>query len=82
MGLVSSIALYFVLWWLCFFVALPIGAQSHIEQDKDVDRGSEAASPVKPHLFKKVLASTVIAFALLLLMQWVLALPSLQYYWK
>ena len=55
MGLVSSIALYFVLWWLCFFVALPIGTRSHVEQDVEVDRGSEAASPIKPNLIKKML---------------------------
>jgi predicted secreted protein len=82
MGLVSSIALYFVLWWLCFFVALPIGTHSHVEQNMDVDRGSEAASPVKPRLFKKVLAATVVAFGLLFLTQWILAQPGLQYYWK
>ncbi|TDQ66375.1 putative secreted protein [Maritalea mobilis] len=82
MGLVSSIALYFVLWWLCFFVALPIGNHSHVEQDLAVDKGSEAAAPVKPHLLKKMLASTVIAFGLLMLTQWILAQPGLQYYWK
>ncbi|MCF4098569.1 DUF1467 family protein [Maritalea mediterranea] len=82
MGLVSSIALYFVLWWLCFFVALPIGAHSHAEQNIEVDKGSEAAAPTKPHLIKKMLVATVGAFLLLWLTQWVLALPSLQYYWK
>ncbi|WP_027835269.1 DUF1467 family protein [Maritalea myrionectae] len=82
MGLVSSIALYFVLWWLCFFVALPIGTRSHVEQDVEVDRGSEAASPIKPNLIKKMLGATVVAFALLFVTQWAISLPALQYYWK
>lgn len=82
MGLVSSIALYFVLWWLCFFVALPIGTRSHVEQDLAVDKGSEAASPINPNMLKKIIAATLGAFVLLFVTQWAISLPALQYYWK
>ncbi len=63
-------------------MALPFGTQSHAEQDIEVDRGSEAASPVKHNLLLKMGVATVAAFGLLFLTQWVLSLPSLQYYWK
>lgn len=60
MSLVSSIAIYFVLWWLCLFVVLPFGVKSQHEEDS-VQPGTEPGAPVRPLLLWKVLATTILA---------------------
>jgi predicted secreted protein len=60
MSLVSSIAVYFVLWWLCLFAVLPFGVKSQHEAD-DVQPGTEPGAPVRPLLLWKVLATTILA---------------------
>ncbi len=60
MGLFPSIAVYFVIWWLCLFLTLPFGVKSQHETD-EVAPGTEAGAPVKPRLLVKALATTVLA---------------------
>jgi predicted secreted protein len=60
MSLVSSIAIYFVLWWLCLFVVLPFGVKGQHEDDT-VHPGTEPGAPVRPLLLWKVLATTILA---------------------
>ncbi len=60
MGLVSSIAIYFVIWWLVIFAVLPWGVQNKHEAGI-VDDVADDAAPVNPNLGKKVLATTVIS---------------------
>ena len=51
MDLLSSIALYFVLWWLCLFISLPIGVRAAHEEGEDVQIGNEPGAPTKPKLW-------------------------------
>jgi predicted secreted protein len=60
MSLVSSIAIYFVLWWLCLFVVLPFGVKGQHETDA-VEPGTDPGAPVRPMLLWKVLATTILA---------------------
>jgi len=60
MGLVPSIAVFFVIWWLCLFVVLPFGVKSQHETD-EVIPGTEAGAPHRPHLLKRALATTILA---------------------
>jgi predicted secreted protein len=60
MGLVPSIAVFFVIWWLCLFVVLPFGVRSQHEMD-DVAPGTEAGAPHRPHLLKRAFATTILA---------------------
>lgn len=77
----STVALYFVLWWLCLFIALPIGVRSADETGEQVKIGNEPGAPTMPNLGKKMLIATVLAAVLLLLMRWALASEWLQAYW-
>jgi predicted secreted protein len=60
MSLVSSIAVYFVLWWLCLFLVLPFGVRSQHETGAR-DLGTDPGAPARPLLLKKVIATTILA---------------------
>lgn len=41
MNIFLGIAIYVIVWWLSFFVMLPMGAQSHHEADEETVPGTE-----------------------------------------
>ena len=63
MSIPTGIAIYFVVWWVCLFAVLPFGVRNAHEAGETVEQGNEAGAPVHPMLLKKVLATTVLAFA-------------------
>lgn len=56
-----GVAVFIILWWLCFFLMLPIGAQSLHEAGEDAPSGSERGAPRAPNLGKKALWAAGIA---------------------
>ena len=60
MSLLSSAAIFFVIWWLVLFAVLPFGVKSQHEMD-DVTLGTEHGAPHEPYLLRKALATTVLA---------------------
>ena len=60
MSLVSSLAIFFVIWWLVLFAVLPFGVRSQHEMD-DVTFGTERGAPHQPLLLRKFAATTLIA---------------------
>lgn len=60
MSLVSSVAIYFVIWWLVLFVVLPFGVRSQHEMN-DVTLGTEHGAPHEPYLLRKAVATTILA---------------------
>jgi predicted secreted protein len=60
MSLISSFAIYFVIWWICLFVVLPFGVKSQHEMDH-VTLGTEHGAPHQPRLLRKAIATTVLA---------------------
>jgi predicted secreted protein len=60
MDIASGIVVYVLLWWLVFFMALPVGVRM-----PDVRGDGHASSaPANPMILKKVIAATVIALIL------------------
>jgi predicted secreted protein len=51
-------ALFFILWWLCFFLVLPIGVRNIGEAGVGETRGHDAGAPEKPNLGRKALWAT------------------------
>jgi predicted secreted protein len=47
--------IYFLLWWMAFFIVLPIGARSAAESNAEVAPGSERGAPLQHNLGKKAL---------------------------
>ena len=60
MSLLPSIAIFFVIWWLCLFVVLPFGVKSQHEAG-EVAPGTEAGAPHRPLLLRRAAATTVLA---------------------
>jgi predicted secreted protein len=56
-----GVAIFIFLWWLCFFLMLPIGAQSSHEAGEEVPTGFEAGAPRFHNLGKKALWAAGIA---------------------
>ena len=61
MRLTSAIAIYFIIWWLVLFIALPIGVRNAHEAGEAIEPGNEPGAPVNPQLVRKALITTVIA---------------------
>lgn len=69
---VLGVASFIILWWLSFFIMLPIGVRNHDEAGVETRPGVERAAPAVPNLLRKAgyaaaLAGViwVIGFALL-----------------
>ncbi len=57
MGITSAIVLYAVIWWLTFFIVLPLRLKT--QQDLgEVTPGTQSGSPEVHHLKAKVLITT------------------------
>ncbi len=62
----SALAIYFVLWWIVLFVALPFGVRSQHEDGGAVS-GSDPGAPVMARMKTKMIwttAASAIIFAL------------------
>ena len=60
MRLLPSLAIYFVIWWLCLFVVLPFGANSQHETG-DVTLGTDASAPVRLYVLRRIVATSALA---------------------
>ncbi len=60
MGIVTGIAIYFVIWWTTLFITLPFRVKSQLEAGEVVP-GSDAAAPVNPQLGKRMFWNTVLS---------------------
>lgn len=78
----SLLAVYFVIWWLCFILVLPIGSRSQAEIGGAIVLGSEPGAPAVLRMWPKVLATTVLAAAVTALLFWGLSNPVLREYWS
>lgn len=81
MAIVSIIAVYFVVWWLCLFLVLPWGAHSQLDAG-EVFHGSEPGAPALLRLWPKIAITTALAAAVTALLLWGLSNPTLQEYWS
>ncbi len=63
MPLLSTFAVYFVIWWLTLFVVLPIGMRSQHEEG-EVVLGTVASAPARFRGLRIVLLTSLIAATL------------------
>jgi predicted secreted protein len=82
MAITTQAALYFVLWWVCFFIVLPLGNR---RTQHDAGERLAGTDPGAPHQFRMVIKLAIVsvaAFVLLFVVNWALSLPALRDYWK
>jgi predicted secreted protein len=60
----SGVLVYVVLWWVIFFIALPVGVRSPEEAGEEVLPGNAPSAPVRPRLRLKAGVTTLVAAAL------------------
>ena len=60
MSLLSSAAIFVVIWWVVLFAVLPFGVRSQHEMN-DVTLGTDHGAPHQPYILRKLLATTVIS---------------------
>ncbi len=60
----SAALVFVVVWWLVFFMSLPIGARSYHEAGENVDVGNAPSAPMRPRIWMKAGISTLIAVVL------------------
>ena len=64
--IVTGIATYFLLWWLCIFLVLPFGIKGQHE-DGEVSEGTEPGAPILPRLKRKFIVTSFLAAAIWLI---------------
>lgn len=60
MGIAGGIVTFIVIWWLVFFMTLPIG----VRRDDTPEDGHDPGAPRKANIGKKILAATGITIVL------------------
>jgi predicted secreted protein len=75
----SGAVVYIILWWLVFFLSLPIGIHSVHETGGAGEAGHDAGAPVRHHLKWKLLAATVIAALLWGIAYWIISSDMLSF---
>ena len=63
MGVTSALVLYAVIWWMCFFIALPVRIQTQGDLGK-VEPGTQAGAPQVHNLKRKAWIVTGVAAVL------------------
>lgn len=81
MQLLTYVAIYFVVWWLCLFMVLPFGVRSQNAEGPVTD-GTDPGAPIRTHTLAKLVATTVLAFVVTALAFWGLSNEALQAYWN
>jgi predicted secreted protein len=64
MNIFLGIAIYLILWWLAFFLVLPIGVRNLDEAGEETPAGVERAAPARPKLWLKALWAAGLAAVL------------------
>jgi predicted secreted protein len=60
MSLSTSVAVYFIIWWVVLFAVLPWGVRSQVEAGEVVP-GSDPGAPALPKLKSKVIWTTLVS---------------------
>ncbi len=59
MGWFTATVLYALIWWTVLFAILPFGTRPITDADEDT--GGWRGAPERPHLFRKVIATTLVS---------------------
>ena len=59
----TTLAIYFVLWWIVLFVTLPFGVRSQHENGASTD-GTDPGAPIATQMGRKLIWTTVISAAI------------------
>ena len=81
MSVVTILAVYFIVWWICLFIVLPFRVRNQVDEGEWV-QGTERGAPPLLRLWPKLLAATILAAVMTALILWALSNPFLREYWR
>ena len=82
MPIITILAIYFIVWWICLFLVLPFRVKNQIDVGEHVP-GSERGAPAGVFRFwPKLLATTALAAIVTGLILWGVSNPFLREYWR
>jgi predicted secreted protein len=81
MSIITVLAVYFVVWWICLFVVLPFKVRNQVDEGQWV-QGSERGAHSLFRFWPKLLATTILAAIVTALLLWALSNPFLREYWR
>lgn len=81
MTLISWIAVYIIIWWICLFLVLPFGVRNQADAG-EVVAGTEPGAPIVFRIWKKLLITSVLAVGVQSVLLWALSNSVLQEYWR
>jgi len=61
MSLTTSLAIYFIIWWLVLFAVLPFGVRNAAESGIDVEPGHDPGAPTVLGMKSKLIWTTLIS---------------------
>jgi predicted secreted protein len=61
-NIITSTAVFVVVWWLVLFITLPFGVKR--TEEADLEPGQEPGAPEKPMMWRKIGVTTLITIAL------------------
>ena len=61
MTLAFAASIYAIIWWTVLFAMLPIGVRTPEEEGEEPVPGAAESAPHTPHLFPKMIATTVVS---------------------
>lgn len=61
MSIATGLMVYGIIWWVVFFMVLPIGNRTPDEVGESVDPGLAESAPVRPRVWLKAAVTTVVA---------------------
>lgn len=73
MAWTSAAVVFIVIWWLVFFIALPLGVKPPHEVGEEVGEGHEPGAPVRPLLGRKFLGTTIVSVLLWGVVYWIIS---------
>ena len=70
MNWISSLAIFFIIWWTVLFAMLPIGLRTQ-DEDGEVTPGTVASAPRGPHMGRAFLRTTIVSTAIFAVLYYV-----------
>ncbi|RYE83730.1 MAG: DUF1467 family protein [Hyphomicrobiales bacterium] len=82
MPILTILAVYFIVWWLCLFVVLPFRVKNQVDVGEHVP-GTERGAPAGVFRFwPKLLVTSLLAAVVTGLVFWGISNPFLREYWS
>ncbi len=60
----TAIAIYIMIWWVAFFVFLPLWNRTPVEEGQEVIKGNDPGAPITHNLWKKVRINSLLSLAI------------------